>query len=181
MAGPSKMYPWNTPGISVGEETQSLGPYQLVPLETPSRRSLKKPTATPVYHTSFYKVSYVSQFLPFPPNPAPPPPLPCQKKTTDLTEFPPDYPPPSMGCPNSDAELWCCWQFTYEEPAVKFSRGTGLNCINTNHMFRDITADVFPNNYGYGIWPGMEYVPVYRSGDPQKPPSSNYPPPLPDP
>lgn len=154
----------------MAEETRSLGPYQLVPLETLSRLSLKNPTATPVYHTSFYKVSYVSQFLPNPSFPLAPL---LQKKIKDLTLFPPDYPPPDMGCPNNDAELWCCWQFTYEEPAVKFSRGTGLNCINTNHMFRDITADVFPNNYGYGIWPGMRYVPVYRSGDPHRP-SSNY-------
>lgn len=115
-----------------------------------------------------------------PSQPLSPPHRPLHKKTTYLTEFPPDYPPPDSGCPNNDAELWCCWQFTFEEPAVKFSRGTGLNCINTNHMFRDITADVFPNNYGYGIWPGMKYVPVYRSGDPRRP-SSNYPPQLPGP
>lgn len=108
----------------------------------------------------------------------PSPPLPLQKEITDLTEFPPDYPPPDVGCPSNDAELWCCWQFAYEEPAVKFSRGTGLNCINTNHMFRDITADVFPNNYGYGIWPGMKYVPVYKLRDPHRP-SGNYPPQLP--
>lgn len=56
---------------------------------------------------------------------------------------------------------------------MRVSRGTGLSCINTNHKFRDITADVFPNNYGYGIWPGMKYVPVYKSGDPQRRPSSS--------
>lgn len=96
------------------------------------------------------------------------------KENNGFDWIPLDYPPPDMGCPNNDAELWCCWQFVYEEPAVKFSRGTGLNCINTNHMFRDITADVFPNHHGYGVWPGMKYVPVYKPGDPDRP-SGNYP------
>ena len=36
-------------------------------------------------------------------------------------------------------------------------------------MFRDITVDVFPNHYGYGVWPGMKYEPVYKSGDPREP------------
>lgn len=41
-------------------------------------------------------------------------------------------------------------------------------------MFRDITADVFPNHYGYAIWPQMKYVPVYKPGDPYRP-SVSYP------